>query len=87
MYLFCVEKIPSIIFKYVTQDEMDDIRRQHENRYEAIICAIPGTRCFHQFVPLSENKIAAKRYSNDEHFTCIHNFNKYHFEAENVNLG
>ena len=35
---------------------------------------------------MTENKIGAKRCSNDSNFACIHDFNKFYIEEETVNI-
>ena len=49
------------------------IRENHKSRYDGVT-TIPGTRSFHQFHHLGENKIGAKRCSSD--YTAIHMFKK-----------
>ena len=75
MFNFCCANIPSIIFKFVKKDEMEQHRINHADRYREVENAIPGTRSYHQFVPLSRDKISAKRVSEDEQYECTHNFN------------
>ncbi len=43
---------------------------------------IPGTRGFHQFVPMSENKIGAKRVSEQEKFSFEFSFCQEEEEVE-----
>ena len=64
MHLFCSEKIKNIISIYLSKEEMLNIRAKHAKRYD-ILNAIPGTRSYHQFTPLSRSKIGAKRCSID----------------------
>ena len=76
MYLFCSETIPNIISKFLSKEEMKNARTKHAKRYDNILRPIPGTRSYHQFIPLSGNKIGAKRCSNDSDFACVHVFDK-----------
>ena len=46
----------------------------YTDRYNGIERTIPGTRSYHQFLPLSSDRIGCKRCSDDE-FACIHDFN------------
>ena len=55
-------------------------------RYDNILHAIPGTRSYHQFTPISRNRIGAKRCSQDNDFSCVHNFDKIFIEEENINI-
>lgn len=76
MFTFCTKQIPGITFIYVGKDEMDQLRKNHQNRYELINQAIPGTRSFHQFIPISSIEIGAKRCSTDVDFAIRHKFSK-----------
>ena len=86
MYLFCSETIPNIISKFLSKEEMKNARTKHAKRYDNILRPIPGTRSYHQFIPLSGNKIGAKRCSNDSDFACVHVFDKIYIQEENINI-
>ena len=85
MYLFCSEKNPNIISKFVSKDEMNNFRDKHAKRYDNILHAIPGTKSYHQFTPISRNRIGAKKCSQNNDFSCVYNFNKIYIE-ENINI-
>lgn len=86
MFDFCKENIPTIEFKFVPQEEMKEFRAIHEKRYDGVLHAIPGTRSYHQFTPISKNKIGAKRCSSDTNFECIHDFDKSYVEEVSVSI-
>ena len=87
MLLFCVKKIPSIIFKFISKDELDDIREKHKSRY-GNVKTIPGTRSFHQFVHIGDNKLGTKYCSNDETYATVHSFDTdISFEQEITSVG
>ena len=87
MLAFCVEKIPNIIFKFIAEAEMKNLRTAHEKRYKYVINAVPGTRSYHQFIPLDRNRIGAKRCSSDDKFTCVHNFDMFYIQDEDITIG
>ena len=60
---------------FVSKNEMEQHRTNHADRYNGIEDSIPGTRSYHQFVPLSRDRVGAKRCSDDEQFACTHDFN------------
>jgi hypothetical protein len=61
------------------------LRDNWEHRFECIH-AVPGTRSYHQFIPVSEVEIGVKRCSSDENFSLKYNFmqtshdKSYHFK-------
>jgi hypothetical protein len=74
MFEFCKSRIPNIIFKFVPKEDMNQLRTLHADRYNGIEQAIPGTRSYHQFLPLSSDRIGCKRCSDDDEFACVHDF-------------
>ena len=73
MFEFCVNNIDNINFIYISSDEMSETRIFLEDRF-LNASTIPGTRSFHQFVPLGDNKIATKRCSEDGEIALVHSF-------------
>ena len=88
MFKFCVEKIKGIKFRYIKQTDLQAQRIEHSNRYDGVV-TLPGTRSFHQFIPLGGCKIGAKKCSSDINFTLVHNLKKEtnEFQPELVTLG
>ena len=87
MLAFCVEKILNIIFKFIAEAEMKNLRAAYEKRYKYVINAVPGTKSYHQFIPLYRNRIGAKRCSSDDKFTCVHNFDVFYIQDEDITIG
>ena len=56
MLKFCKENIKDIEFFFISKDSMVKVREQQIKRF-AHGSTIPGTRSFHQFVPLSDKKL------------------------------
>ena len=77
MFEFCVnniEGINRINFIYISSDELQETRIFLQDRF-VNASTIPGTRNFHQFVPVGNLKIATKRCSEDREIALVHNFN------------
>ena len=73
MLKFCKENIKDIEFFFISKDSMVKVREQQIKRF-AHGSTIPGTRSFHQFVPLSDKKIALKYTSDDRDFAGTFSF-------------
>ena len=73
MFEFCVNNIENMNFIYISTDELSETRIFLENRF-LNASTIPGTHTFHQFVPLSDHKIATKRCSEDGEIALVHSF-------------
>ena len=67
MFEFCNLEIKGIKFVHLTSKELDITRAKLKDRY-ALAKTIPGTRSMHQFIPLSEQSINAKRVAEDDKF-------------------
>ena len=65
---------------------MLNVRAEPAKRYADISNAIPGTRSYHQFTPLSRSKIGAKRCSIDSNFAIVHNFDHIYIQEENIEI-
>ena len=72
---------------FVSKNEMEQHRTNHADRYNGIEDSIPGTRSYHQFVPLSRDRVGAKRCSDDEQFACTHDFNAVFCLDEEILVG
>ena len=59
MFEFCVEEIKGIDFLFLKNQEIANIRVNMEERYKRA-ATVPGTRSFHQFIPISNSIIGAK---------------------------
>ena len=59
MFEFCVEEIKGIDFLFLKNQEIGNIRVNMEERYKRAD-TVPGTRSFHQFIPISDSIIGAK---------------------------
>ena len=67
MFKFCEQPIIAIKFIYVTEEEMEQTRKKLADRF-SISITVPGTRSFHQIVPLSKSIVSMKRVSDDDNF-------------------
>ena len=70
---FCLENFNKIKFFVLTSEHIESERPKMEDRYK-FGDTVPGTRSFHQIVPVDVNCISCKRLSSDEFFICTHNF-------------
>ena len=76
MFAFCQQEIKGIDFKLIRKDDVDETRKKLKSRLE-LAKTIPGTRSYHQFIPITNHKIGAKRISEDKEFVL-----EYHFIDE-----
>ena len=72
MFEFCVEE-----FLFLKNQEVGNIRGNMEERYKRAD-AVPGTRSFHQFIPISDSIIGAKYVSDDQYYAVQFDFNIVH---------
>lgn len=68
LYTWATENDSSITFKLCTNQDYKGVERSLRKKFEKIK-QIPGTRSYHSFIPIGENKIAARRFSISE--KCI----------------
>lgn len=73
VFHFCKTKIENIHFWLLKKETLSETRQHLENRFKQAK-TVPGTRSYHQFVPLSTASIGTKRVSADEDFTLVFNF-------------
>ena len=78
---FGKNNIEGIEFFYISTKEVSEtihfLKIQFLNAF-----TIPGTRSFHQFSHLDNLRIAAKRCSEDEEISLVHNFDTNATETE-----
>ena len=55
------------------------------DRFSKVI-TVPGNRSFHQYTPLSESSVGAKRCSDDTQYALVHNLLHQHAHEPAVNL-
>ena len=67
MFKFCKTEIKGIEFIYISKETMVGVREMLSDCFSRAK-TIPGTRSFHQFIPLSRGEIATKRVSQDIEF-------------------
>ena len=86
MFLYCQEKISGIEFKYIPIEEIQSTR---ENIRERLSQAktVPGTRSFHQFIPISSSIIGAKRVSEEVDFALQFSFREEQLEGVEARVG
>ena len=77
MFEFCVDEIKGIDFLFLKNQEIGNIRVNMEERYKRAD-TVPGTRSFHQFIPISDSIIGAKYLSDDHYYAVQFDFNTVH---------
>ena len=77
MFEFCVDEIKGIDFLFLKNQEIGNIRVNMEERYKRAD-TVPGTRSFHQFIPISDSIIGAKYVSDDQYHAVQFVFNIVH---------
>ena len=63
-----------IDFLFLKNQEIGNIRVNMEERYKRAD-TVPGTRSFHQFIPISDSIIGAKYVSDDQYYAIQFDFN------------
>ena len=74
MFKFCEAEIDGIVCTFIKSETVIEVRQQMQERY-ASANTLPGTRTYHQFIPLSHSKIGAKYVSEEEQFAFTFDFN------------
>ena len=77
MFQFCVEEIKGIDFLFLQNQEIANIIVNIKERYKRAE-TIPGTRSFHQFIPICHSIIGTKYVSDDQYYAVQLNFNIVH---------
>ena len=83
MFEFCVEEIKGIDFLFLKNQEIGNIRVNMEERYKRAD-TVPGTRSFHQFIPISDSIISAKYVSDDQYYAIQFDFSIVHLLSFSV---
>ena len=73
MMKFCTENIKNIHFIFISKEEMSQVRKMQQHRYDSGR-RIPGTRRFHHYKPSGLNSIQYKEISTDEHYLGTFHF-------------
>ena len=66
-----------IDFLFLKNQEIGNIRVNMEERYKRADL-VPGTRSFHQFIPISDSIIGAKYVSDHQYYAIQFDFNIVH---------
>ena len=70
---FCLGKFDKIKFYILPSDHLQSERPKMEDRYR-FRDTVPGTRSFHQIIPIDVNRVSCKRLSSDDYSICEHKF-------------
>ena len=68
-----IKKNKGIKFIFITKDELTKTQESLEDRF-AKAMTIPGTRSYHEFIPLNKNTIAMKYCSKDQEVATTFSF-------------
>ena len=77
MFEFWVEEVKGIDFLFLKNQENGNIRVNMEERYKRAD-TVPGTRSFHQFIPISDSVIGAKYVSDNQYYAVQFDFSIVH---------
>ena len=77
VFEFYVEEIKGIDFLFLRNQEIGNVRVNMEERYKRTD-TVPGTRSFHQFIPISDSIIDAKYVSDVQYYAIQFDFNIVH---------
>nr|XP_047129202.1 uncharacterized protein LOC124809267 [Hydra vulgaris] len=83
MYKYCNENIEGINFIYISSEDLTLVRTALNERLDTAN-TIPGTRSYHQFVPLGHQKMGTTLCSVDEEFDLIHDFGNIQITTVNL---
>ncbi|XP_047137884.1 uncharacterized protein LOC124814334 [Hydra vulgaris] len=83
MYKYCNENIEGINFIFISSEDLTLVRTAFKERLDTAN-TIPGTRSYHQFVPLGNQKVGTKLCSVDEEFALIHEFGNIQITTVNL---
>ena len=73
MVYFCKADIKGIHFEFLSSSDISILREELKSRFQ-LARTVPGTRGYHQFVPISIAKIGAKRVSENKEFDLTFSF-------------
>lgn len=68
MFSFCAENLKGITYFYVETEEIEKNETELEVRFKECL-KIPGTRSFHRFVPVADNRVKCFKTSKSIQFT------------------
>ena len=85
MLSFCNENIHGILFTYISEERMEDVRESLKERF-ASGRTIPGTRSYHFLQPISTSVIQYKRTAKDPSFAGSFNITGENEEEKQVSL-
>jgi hypothetical protein len=74
MFNYCSENIEGIKFIYITKETLKEARNALSGRFEKTT-TVPGTRSFHEFIPVDEKTVEVKYCSEDVIPCSTHHFN------------
>lgn len=74
MFRFCEAEIDGIVCTFIKSETIVEVRQRMLERYVSAK-TLPGTRSYHQFIPLSHSKIGVKYVSEEEQFAFTFDFN------------
>ena len=74
---FCIEEIKGIDFVLLKNQDTGNTRVNAEERCKRVD-TVPGTRSFHQSIPISDSVIGAKYISDDQYYAVQFDFNIVH---------
>ena len=77
IFKFCVKQIKGIDLLFLKNQEIGNIRVNMEERYKRAD-TVPGTRSFHQFIPISDSVIGAKYVSDNQYYAVQFDFSIVH---------
>ena len=77
VFEFYVEQIKGIDFLFLKNQEIGNVRVNMEERYKRTD-TVPGTRSFHQFIPIFDSIIGAKYVLDDQYCAVQFDFNIVH---------
>ena len=70
---YCQKEVQGIISIYISKETVVELRKQMVERYQ-YAKTVPGTRSYHQFIPLSNTKLAVKTVSEENDYSFTFNF-------------
>ena len=81
-----VKEISGILCKFLPKESIQQTRKQLQTRLKRAK-KIPGTRGFHQYVPLSHHEVDARRVSEKQAFNLIFGFESAQKHTKNIQPG
>ena len=72
LFEYCKKKVKGVHVSFISAEDMVPVRSMLDTRYQNV-CTLPGTRSFHEFVPLTESVKAAKHVSENQSYGIEYN--------------